>query len=111
LAQPSRGAIWTRWRRSTKTEITAPTRQSVKGATAKGNGHAIHWNGDAIKRAAIAIRESYSTDFYVMARRALEAAARNEADLLKLLPPDPEVKPAPTRKRPGLSTRPSHLKT
>jgi hypothetical protein len=42
--------------------------------------------GDAIRRAASAIREVYSTD--VMARRALEAAVRNEDDLLELLPPD-----------------------
>ena len=49
---------------------------------------AIHWPGDAIRRAACAIREVYSSDFYVMARRALEAAVRNEVDLLELVPPD-----------------------
>jgi hypothetical protein len=82
-------AIWAHWQRSLKTEIARPRRREVlKGAKAKGNRHAIHWNGDAIRRAACAIREVYSTDFYVMARRALEAAVRNEDDLLELLPPD-----------------------
>jgi hypothetical protein len=83
------GAVWHAWKRATKGETSVPTRrQVVKGAKAKGNGHAIHWNGDAIRRAASAIREVYSTDFYVMARRALEAAVRNEADLIELLPPN-----------------------
>ena len=83
------GSVWAHWRRSTKIETSVPThRHVVKGGKAKGNGHAIHWNGDAIRRAASAIREVYSTDFYVMARRALEAAVRNEDDLLELLPPN-----------------------
>jgi hypothetical protein len=46
------------------------------------------WTGDAIRRAASAIRETYSTDSFIMARRALEAAVRNEADLIELLPPN-----------------------
>jgi hypothetical protein len=82
-------SLWHVFRRATKAETAAPThRHVVKGAKAKGNGHAIHWNADAIRRAASAIRRVYSTDFYVMARRALEAAVRNEADLIELLPPD-----------------------
>jgi hypothetical protein len=62
------GAIWAHWRRSLKTEIAAPTwRHVVKGLAAKGHGHAIQWNGDAIRHAASAICEVY---FYVMARCA-----------------------------------------
>jgi hypothetical protein len=82
-------AIWAHWRRATKVETSVPThRHVVKGAKVRGSGHAIHWPGDAIRRAASAIREVYSTDFYVMARRALEAAIRNESDLIELLPPN-----------------------
>jgi hypothetical protein len=81
--------IWQHWRRATKVKTSVPTRRHVvKGAKAKGNGHAIHWNADAIRRAANAIRQVYSNDLFVMARRALEAAVRNEADLIELLPPD-----------------------
>jgi hypothetical protein len=50
-----------------------------------------------LSRAAIAIREAYSTDFYVLAHRALEAAIRNEADLIELLPPDLPAKSTPRR--------------
>jgi hypothetical protein len=56
----------------------------------------MHWSQAAIKRAAVAIRESYSTDTYVMARRALEAAIRSEVDLMELLTVLP-AKPAPQR--------------
>jgi hypothetical protein len=48
-------------------------------------GRAIHWPQDALKRAAAAIREA-SSDTFVLARRALEAAIRSEAALLVLLP-------------------------
>ena len=76
------------FRRATK--ITPPgARQYIRGAKASHkNGKPVYWPGDAIRRAASAIREVYSTDLYVMARRALEAAVRNEDDLLELLPPD-----------------------
>jgi hypothetical protein len=46
----------------------------------------IYWPSDAVLRAATAIREANSTDIFVLARRTLEAAIRNEADLLALLP-------------------------
>ena len=90
------------WRRATKIEIAAPTRRHVvKGFAGKGHGKAIHWPGDAIRRAAFAIREVYSTDFYVMPRRALEAAVRNEDNLHELLPPDTghHVRFTPTNRR------------
>jgi hypothetical protein len=91
-------AIWAHWRRATKPkQPTAPKRQHVvKGTTPHKSGRPIHWDGDAIKRAANAIRESYSTDFYVLARRALEAAVRNENDLLALLP-EPAATSTPQR--------------
>jgi hypothetical protein len=84
----SPSACWHSWKRATKVETGTPTRRCVKGTKPKGNGHAIHWNGDAIRRAASAIRETYSTDFFITARRALEAAVRNQADLVELLPPN-----------------------
>jgi hypothetical protein len=36
-----------------------------------------------------------STDFFVLAKRALEAAIRNENDLAELLPPDPPAASTP----------------
>jgi hypothetical protein len=69
LNHPS--AVWFAWKRATKAEAATPHRQHVVLRAAPkpkktGNGRPIHWNGDAIKRAAIAIREAYSTDFYVL---------------------------------------------
>jgi hypothetical protein len=80
------GAIWTHFRRSIA-EPAMPRRQAVAGARdgGKGGGRPIYWNGEAIRRAAMAIRETYSTDFFTMARRALEAAIRSEDDLAALL--------------------------
>jgi hypothetical protein len=82
------------WKRATAAELSAPKRRNVvRGAKLHTGGRPVHWNGDAIKRAAVAIRENYSTDFYVLARRALEGAIRNEADLLALLPEPPATAP------------------
>ena len=53
---------------------------------------AIYWSQDAIKRAAVALRQCNSNDTFVMARRALEAAIRCEGDLLELMPPPAQVK-------------------
>lgn len=47
----------------------------------------VHWNQDTIRRAAMAMRDSRSSDFFVLARVALEAAIRNSADLDALLYP------------------------
>jgi hypothetical protein len=43
------------------------------------------WNGDAIRRAAVAIREAWCNDSYRLARATLEAAIRSESDLIDLL--------------------------
>jgi hypothetical protein len=61
----------------------------------------------AIRRAAI--RENYCADVFVLARKALEAAIRDESDLLAMLPPSVET----TRRRlaPGtLATRSAGLR-
>jgi hypothetical protein len=52
----------------------APSRAAMIDATVDGENIApaarpIHWHGDAIRRAANAISEVYSTDFYVIVRR------------------------------------------
>jgi hypothetical protein len=49
---------------------------------------------DAIRRAALAMREHWSNDTMQLARVALQAAIRNELDVLELLP-DAQPKPAP----------------
>jgi hypothetical protein len=88
------GAVWAHWKRSTKAGA-APRREAVKSAR-KGCGKAIHWPGDALRRAAIAIREARTNDVIMMAKAALQAAIRDETDLLMLLP----EKPMPPRSRP-----------
>jgi hypothetical protein len=51
-------------------------------------------NEERVSLAAAAIHESYSSDTLVLARRGLEAAVRDESDLL-LRHSDPPPKPAP----------------
>jgi len=52
-----------------------------------------HWSHDAIKRAALAVREARSDDYYVLARLALQAAVRTRSDLLELLNDAPTSQP------------------
>lgn len=56
----------------------------------------IFWPQEFIRRSAAAIRESRSTDCFALARAALEAAIRSEADLFALLD---EAKPQPREVR------------
>ena len=81
-------AIWARWRRASKAEIGAPTRQYVGGAKLHKNGRPVYWPQDMLRRAAMALRECGSSDIFRLARVALEAAIRSEGDLIELLPPN-----------------------
>jgi hypothetical protein len=81
-------SVWINWRRSVRPIPTEPGPRVTRHSKPK----AIFWSQDAIRRAAVALRECYSNDTFVMARRALEAAIRCEADLLLLLPADPPAK-------------------
>lgn len=83
------GAIWHAWRRATKAESQNVVLKATATKSHKGYGKAIYWPQDALQRAAAAIRDARSTDTLILARRALEAAIRNEMDLLALLPPVP----------------------
>jgi hypothetical protein len=52
-------------------------------------------NEDCMRRAHQAMLDSKSSDLLTLARAALQAAIRTEADLLALLPAEPPAKPAP----------------
>ena len=79
------GACWAHFQAS-KVKQPAPRAHVKASRPKKGSSRAIHWPQDALRRAAAALRESRSADLFVMARVALEAAIRNEADLLALMP-------------------------
>lgn len=90
--------VWHAWRRDTTTNVDSTTGGSSTPRTAAaaprcGYGRAVHWPSDALRRAAAAIREAHSSDVIILARKALEAAIRNEADLLALLD-DPKARSA-----------------
>lgn len=87
LNHPS--SVWARWRRATNVapHVQHVARRGTPTPMAKGYGRPIYWPADALRRAATAIREARSADTYILARRALEAAIRNESDLLTLLEP------------------------
>jgi hypothetical protein len=52
----------------------------------------VHWPQDVIKRAALAMRKDWSNDTFRMARIWLEAAIRDDHDLVALMPA-PYVQP------------------
>jgi hypothetical protein len=84
-------SCWMHYRRSLKPASVAP-RRVVNTKAKKGYGHAVHWPQDVVKRVAMAIRENYSADCFVMARKVLERAFLNQNDLLALID---TTKPAP----------------
>jgi hypothetical protein len=61
-----------------------------------------------LKRAAVAIREARSGDCIVLARKGLEAAIRNENDLLALLPDDLPATSTPQRATEKNGAQPTH---
>ncbi|MGB6400465.1 MAG: hypothetical protein WBF73_32990, partial [Bradyrhizobium sp.] len=82
-------SLWHVFRRATKAETGTSTRQCVRGArSSHKHGKPVYWPQDMLRRAAMALRECGSSDIFRLARVALEAAIRNEADLIELLPPD-----------------------
>ncbi|NPU12040.1 hypothetical protein HL666_14810 [Bradyrhizobium sp. 83002] len=52
----------------------------------KAKGAPIGIPGEMIRRAALAMREEWSNDVFVLARVALQAAFRTEIDVIELLP-------------------------
>ncbi|WP_316159806.1 hypothetical protein [Bradyrhizobium sp. SZCCHNRI20481] len=52
----------------------------------KAKGAPIGIPGDMIQRAALALREGWCNDVVVLARLAIQAAIRSEADVIELLP-------------------------
>jgi hypothetical protein len=48
----------------------------------------VYWPQAHLQRAATAIRDARSNDTVVIAKRCLEAAIRNETDLVALLDPE-----------------------
>lgn len=72
------------WRRKTRPRRPGPKRSAIKPHP-RAEFRPIFWNQDFIRRAADAMREANSADLFRLARAALEAAIRNEADLFALL--------------------------
>ena len=50
----------------------------------------MFWSQDHLRRAVTAMAECRSNDRFILARACLQAAIRNEADLLDLLPAEPQ---------------------
>ncbi len=81
------------WRSLTAPERPGPKRSSPGSSTRHADKRPVHWGQDHLRRAASAIRECRSTDCFVLARAAMEAAIRSEAELFQLLsPPQPRPK-------------------
>lgn len=72
---------WHGWKRSQAAGEPSAAREHVIGARPNQRGRPIFWGGDAIRRAADAMRESRSNDWLILARLALQAAIRSADDL------------------------------
>jgi hypothetical protein len=84
------------WRRASGSAIhRAAVRRVTVPAAAPRSGYSrqVFWPQDSIRRAATALRECRSSDTFVLARAALEAAIRNEGDLIAMIPPEPVAAP------------------
>jgi hypothetical protein len=93
------GAIWAHWRRSTVSPETISERvspetvsertgrdgKSTKPPKPRSHGKPIYWRQEMLRRAATALRETRSSDIFVVARAVLEAAIRNQDDVAQLL--------------------------
>jgi hypothetical protein len=91
------GTVWAHWQKSLAPQSTAkaPAAQrqpAVPSVTAGSKVKAVYWPQDALRRAHEAMRLSRSSDFLTLARVALQAAIRNEADLLAVLAAYPPAK-------------------
>jgi hypothetical protein len=92
-------SVWSRWKSSMQIK-PLPQHQDVAqhvttAAEAARHGKPIYWSQDAMRRAHQAMLDSKSSDFLTLARVALQAAIRSEADLLALLDdrPPPAFRP------------------
>ena len=56
----------------------------VRASQPKVIGRPIFFGQEMIRRAAMAMRDNGSRDYFVLARAALEGAIRNEADITEL---------------------------
>jgi len=86
-------ACWHAWKRACGEQQKAPAqRQHVvqhvaAAAETARRGRPVYWSQDAMRRAHQAMLDSRSSDLLTLARVALEAAIRTEADILELLQP------------------------
>jgi hypothetical protein len=99
------GAVWHAWRRACGDHKKLPAqhrdaivqREAAAAETAR-RGRAVYWPQDALRRARDAMIGSRSSDLLVLARVALQAAIRNEGDLIEPLSPDALAMSAFTQK-------------
>jgi hypothetical protein len=88
-------AFWL-WKRSSGSKRRAVAVEPASEIRKATYGKAINWpREEHIRRAAMALGETYSRDLYAMASAALKAALRNEDDVLELLKPAAAATPAP----------------
>jgi len=88
-------SVLAHWRRKTRPMRSGPKTyvHTAKATNVRRNGRPIKFDQQMIKRAGAAMRQSWSNDVYSLATIALQAAIRDERDILELLPDPP--KPAP----------------
>ncbi len=109
------GAIWAHWRRSLKAETPAPQRQHIvariaaAGDTAR-NGKAVFWPQECLKRGHEAMLACRSNDLLKLCRVALEAAIRDQNDLMALLPAEPPATSTPRRSIENNSAQPAEAR-
>jgi len=89
------GVFWA-WRRSLNLAPPLKKLPSAKMPPKPAKGANVYWPQDAIRRAALAMKEHRSNDWLILARAALEAAIRDTTDL-DTLSTSSISQPAPSR--------------
>ena len=83
-------AVWHSWRRAT---APSPQHRAIVRHIREREGKPVYWSQAALRRAHEAMLKSRSSDLLILARLALEAAIRTDADLLALLETPPTRAP------------------
>jgi hypothetical protein len=106
-------SVWSHWKQSTKAATPAPQRQHIvariaaAGDTAR-QGKAIYWPQECLRRGHEAMLACRSNDLLKLCRVALEAAVRDQNDLLALLPAEPPATSTPRHSLKSNSAQPAH---
>lgn len=85
INHPSHWQSFCRFKKGQARQVRHP--RPAPSTVPVASGRPVYWSQDCIRRAALAMKESRSCDWFQLARVGLEAAIANDVDLVALLDP------------------------